>query len=139
VERIVPQLTGESISAAEQQGLRSCLIERWTDPDKSFPGAPLWTRFPDRTVLAIRSIIHCVLVPDDEWVIYYDERPLPGTVSKVRFGDVRNFVASYPEYGSRTDHYFMAIDMTWCIAYTHEEVREGHLLFLLGEVPLASA
>ena len=101
------------------------------------PGAlqPTWVAFgPDKTV-SDPSVLSKLSLPLQTKVLFYVEYPHPGHVRRATLSDVLGYFRKR-QIWERVDTYILPIDLSWCLAYTHED-REGvDLLVLAGDVPV---
>ena len=97
---------------------------------------PLWCSFDEGGVLEYRTVFERLRVAPTDSLLFYDERPYPGHVYVATLKEIMLFARDVPEFGFRSDVYVLPRDLAWCVAYTHEDDRQGHVLLLAGPVPL---
>ena len=61
----------------------------------------LWVHFPPDSPANVRDVFKYFAIADRTQVFLYDERPYPGIVTRTTFGEVKTFVARFPEVGFR--------------------------------------
>lgn len=99
--------------------------------------SPMWTRMGEVSVTD-PSIISQISIPDNEMLFIYADRPHPGVMAQLSFGEAKQFFGAFTEYGPRSCYYILPKELTWCIAYTQDDIKTGHMILLKGPVPLAS-
>jgi hypothetical protein len=95
--------------------------------------AALW-HYIQPDVTAVRSILLQITLPDDHPVIMYTEDPYPGHVERMPFRKARECLLGIPEFSFRPCYYVLPEDLSWIIAHTDDDVKEGHLMIIKGPV-----
>lgn len=98
---------------------------------------PSWTAFPGEAVRTDPSVLKRLAVGRSDGLLLYVEGPLPGRVLRTTFGKlVRYFDDPNVWVSIRCHRYVLPYDLSWCMAFTDDNIGPEQLVLLAGPVPL---
>jgi hypothetical protein len=94
--------------------------------------SPMWTNlYSDEFIRVGPSALECVNVSGGETVFLFVEFPAPGKLHRATWQEVKEYLLARPLW-DRADSYVFPQDLSWCVAYTHEDIHDEDVILIVG-------